>query len=80
MYHKNVEDRKEKLHDDAERVMEFSHLDDRLNSGGCEAAVTSRIGIGWVKFREYQDFVFEKISSHNHRNCIQKLCEISNAL
>ena len=31
----------------------FCYLGDRLNaSGGCEAAVTARVRIGWVKFRE----------------------------
>ena len=42
-YHKNVEDQKEKLHDDVETVIDFSYLGDRINSvGGCEVAVTSR--------------------------------------
>ena len=42
-YHINVEDQKEKLHDDMETVTEFSYLGDRINSGGgCVAAVTSR--------------------------------------
>ena len=42
-YHKNVEDQKEKLHDDVETATEFSYLDDRINSGGgCVAALTSR--------------------------------------
>ena len=48
-YHKNV-DQKEKLHDDVETVIEFSYLGDEIISGGCAAAMTSRIG--WVKFRE----------------------------
>ena len=31
----------------------FCYLGDRVNaSGGCEAAVTARARIGWVKFRE----------------------------
>ena len=43
----------EKLCDDVETVNGFCYLGDRLNaSGGCEAAVTARVGIGWVRFRE----------------------------
>ena len=40
----------EKLYDKANG---FCYLGDRLNaSGGCEAAVTARVRIGWVRFRE----------------------------
>ena len=36
-----------------ETVKGFCYLGDRLNaSGGCEIAVTSRVRIGWMKFRE----------------------------
>ena len=43
----------EKLCDDVETVNGFCYLEDRLNaSGGCEAAVTARVRIGWVRFRE----------------------------
>ena len=43
----------EKLCDEVETVNEFCYLGDRLNaSGGCEAAVTPRVRIGWVRFRE----------------------------
>ena len=43
----------EKLCDEVETVNGFCYLGDRLNaSGGCEAAVTARVGIGWVRFRE----------------------------
>ena len=41
----------EKLCNEVERVNEFCYLEGRLNSsGGCEAAVTARLG--WVRFRE----------------------------
>ena len=34
-------------------VKGFCYLGDRLNgSGGCETAVTSKVRIGWMKFRE----------------------------
>ena len=43
----------EKLCDEVETVNGFCYLGDRLNfSGGCEAGVTARIRIGWVRFRE----------------------------
>ena len=43
----------EKLCDEVETVNRFCYLGDRLNvSGGCEAAVTARVRIGWVRFRE----------------------------
>ena len=36
-----------------ETVNRFCYMADRLNaSGGCEAAVTARVRIGWVRFRE----------------------------
>ena len=42
-----------KLCDEVETVKGFCYLVDRLNaSGGCEAAVTARVRIGWVRFRE----------------------------
>ena len=54
----NVEDQKEKLHDDVETVTEFSYLGDRINSGGgCEVAETSGNRIGRAKFRECQDLL-----------------------
>ena len=43
----------EKLCNEVETVNEFCYLGDRLNSsGGCEPAVTARVRIGWVRFRE----------------------------
>ena len=43
----------EELSEDVETVRGFCYLGDRVNaSGGCEAAVTARARIGWVKFRE----------------------------
>ena len=42
-----------KLCDEVETVNGFCYLGDRLNaSGGCEVAVTARVKIGWVRFRE----------------------------
>ena len=43
----------EKLCDEMETVNAFCYLGNRLNaSDGCEAAVTARVRIGWVRFRE----------------------------
>ena len=43
----------EKLCNEAETVNGFCYLGDRLNaSGGCKAAVTARVRIDWVRFRE----------------------------
>ena len=43
----------EVLCDEVEIVKGFCCLGDRLNaSGGCETAVTTRVTIGWMKFRE----------------------------
>ena len=43
----------EKLCEEVEMVNGFCYLGDRLNaSGGCEAAVTTRVRIGWKRFRE----------------------------
>ena len=43
----------EKLCDEVETVSGFCCLADRLNSsGGCEANVTARVRIGWVRFRK----------------------------
>ena len=40
-----------KLHEDVKKVIDFSYLGDRIYSGGgCEAAVTSRTRLEWVKF------------------------------
>ena len=45
----------EKLCDEVETVNGFCYLGDRLNSsGGCEAAVTARVRIGWVRFRDVE--------------------------
>ena len=42
-----------KLCDEVETVNGFCYLGYRLNSsGGCEAAATARVRIGWVRFRE----------------------------
>jgi len=42
----------EELCEEVEMVTGFCYLGDTVNAGGgCEAAVTARARIGWVKFR-----------------------------
>ena len=60
----------EVLRDEVEAVKGISYLGDRLNaSGGCETAVTSRVRIGWIKFRECRGVVTGmKIFFENERD------------
>ena len=49
----------EKLCDEVETVNGF-YLGDRLNaSGGCKPAVTARVKISWVRFRECGELLLE---------------------
>ena len=64
------------------RLKGFCYLGDRLYaSGRCETAVTSRVRIGWMKFRECgkllrgRRFFFE-----NERNGLSQLRQISNVV
>ena len=53
----------EVLCDEVETVKGFRYLEDRLNaSGGCETAVTSRVRIGWIKFRECRELLRGRFS------------------
>ena len=67
----------EKLCDEVETVNGFCYLGDRLNaSGGCEAAVTARVRIGWVRFRECEELLLGnrfplKIKGKVYRCCIR---------
>ena len=55
----------------------FCYLGDRLNSSGCcEAAVTARVRMGWVKFRECGELLLGnrlslKIKSKVYRCCVR---------
>ena len=40
-----------------ETVKGFRYLEDGLNASGCETAVTSRVRIGWLKFRECRELL-----------------------
>ena len=51
----------EKLCKEVDTVRGFSYLWERVNaSGGCEAAVTARARIGWVKFKECGELLNSK--------------------
>ena len=64
------------LHNEVEIANGFCYLEDRLNaSSGCEAAVTARVRIGWVRFRECGELLLEnrfplKMKSKVYRCCI----------
>ena len=48
----------EVLCDEVETVKGLCYLEDKLNAGGgCEAAVTTRVRIGWMKFRECRELL-----------------------
>ena len=48
----------EKLCDEAKTVNGFCYLGDRLNgSDDCEMAVTARVRINWVRFRECEELL-----------------------
>ena len=51
----------EELCERMETVRGFCYLGDKLNaSDGCEAAVTARTRIGWVKFKEWGELLNSK--------------------
>ena len=53
----------EVLCDEVETVKYFCYLGDRLNaSGECETAVTARVRIGWMKFRECGELLLGSFS------------------
>ena len=55
---KGMVDLIEKLCDEVETVNGFCYLGERLNaSGGCKAAVTARLRIGWARFKECEELL-----------------------
>ena len=45
--------------DQVDFVKSFRYLGDRLNAnGGSEAAVTAKMSIGWIKFRECGELLY----------------------
>ena len=53
----------------------FCYLGDRVNaSGGCEAAITGRARIGWVKFKECGELLNSKRFSLHMKGIIYRSC------
>ena len=66
----------EELCEEVETVRGFCYLGDRVNaSGGCEATVTARARIGWVKFRECGVAELKKVLAEGERNGLSELCK-----
>ena len=66
----------EVLCDELETVKRFCYLKDRLSANdGCETAVTSRVRIGWMKFRECGELLrerrFMRMKRMVHRSCVR---------
>ena len=65
----------EVLCDEVETVKGFCYLGDRRNaSGGCEAAVTSRVRIGWMKFRECEELLRGRRFSLRMKGMVYRSC------
>ena len=66
----------EVLYDEVETVKGVCYVGDRLNaSGGCETAVTSRVRIGCMKFRECGKLLRErKVFFENEKDGIYRSC------
>ena len=65
----------EVLCDEVETVKGFYCLEDRLNvSGGCETAVTARVRIGWMKFRECKELLLGRRFSLKMKGMVYRSC------
>ena len=63
------------LDEEVETLRGFCYLGDRVNGdGGCEAAVTARAGIGWVKFRECGKSLNSKRFSLKLKGMVYRSC------
>ena len=72
---KNFMGSHEKLCDGVETVSKFTYLGDRLNAtGGCETAVTARLRIGWIKFRECSEILKGRKFSLKMKGKVYKSC------
>ena len=59
-----------KLCDKLETVNRFCYLGDKINfSGCCEAVVTTRVRVGWVRFRECGELLLENRFSLRIKGC-----------
>ena len=65
----------EELCEEVETVRGFCYLGDKVNGGGgCEAAVTARARIGWVKFRECGELMNSKRFSLKLKGMVYRSC------
>ena len=65
----------EVLRDEVKTVKGFCYLGDRLNaSGGCETAVTSRVRIGWIKFRQCGELLRGRRFSSRMKGMVYQSC------
>ena len=65
----------EELCEEVKTVRGFCYLGDRVNaSGGCEAAVTARARIGWVKFKECRELLNSKRFSLKMKGMVYRSC------
>ena len=70
-----TEESVEVLCDEVETVKGFCYLGDRLNaSGGCETAVTSKVRIGWTKFRECGELLRGRRFSLRMKGMVYRTC------
>ena len=71
----------EELCEKVQTVRGFCYFGDRVNaSGGCEATVTARARIGWVKFRECRELLNSKRFSLKMKGIVFQSCERSAVL
>ena len=65
----------EEFCEEVETVRGFYYLGDRVNArGGCEAAVTARAKIGWVKFKECEELLNSKRFSLKMKGMVYRSC------
>ena len=72
---KGTMDSIEKFCDEAEIVNGFCYIGDRLNSiGSCRAAVTARVRIGWIRFRECRDLLLGNKFPLRRKDKVYRCC------
>ena len=72
---KGMVESEEVLCDGVETVKGFCYLGDRVNArGGCEAAVTARVRLGWVKFRECGELLHGKRFPLKTKGLVYRSC------
>ena len=65
----------EVLYDEVETVKGFCYLGNRLNaSGGCETAVTPRVRIEWMNFRECGELLLGRRFSVTMKGMVYRSC------